>query len=71
MPRFRRLDIPDLLQHVIVRGIEKRDIFLEDADREDFVRRLSSLAEETETDCLAWSLMSNHLLLRQRKLLDR
>jgi REP element-mobilizing transposase RayT len=69
MPRSRRLDIPDLLQHVIVRGIERRDIFLEDADREDFVRRLSSLAQETETDCLAWSLMSNHfhLLLRPRK----
>ena len=69
MPRSRRLDIPDLLQHVIVRGIERRDIFLEDADREDFVRRLSSLARETETDCLAWSLMSNHfhLLLRPRK----
>lgn len=69
MPRTRRIDIPELLQHVIVRGIEKRDIFLEDADREDFVRRLSSLIQETETDCLAWSLMTNHfhLLLRPRK----
>ncbi len=63
MQRFRRLDIPDLLQHVIVGGIERRDIFLEDADRADFVRRLSSLARETETDCLAWSLMSNHFRL--------
>src|SRR5919198_4259249 len=69
MPRTRRLDIPDLLQHVIVRGIERRDIFLGDTDREDFVRRLSSLLQETETACLAWSLMSNHfhLLLRPRK----
>ena len=30
MPRTARLDIPVLLQHVIVRGIEKRDIFLTD-----------------------------------------
>ena len=69
MPRTRRLDIPDLLQHVIVRGIERRDIFLGDTDREDFVRRFSSLLLETETACLAWSLMSNHfhLLLRPRK----
>jgi len=29
MPRASRLYMPDLLQHVIVRGIERRDIFLE------------------------------------------
>jgi putative transposase len=33
MPRSARLDMPGLLQHVIVRGIEKRDIFFEDGDR--------------------------------------
>jgi len=30
MPRMERLDIPGLLQHVIVRGIEKRKIFLDE-----------------------------------------
>jgi len=54
MPRSARLDQPGLLQHVIVRGIEKRDIFLDDEDRDDFVRRLSTLLLETETECLAW-----------------
>ena len=34
MPRAERLDIPGLLQHVMVRGIEKRKIFLDDEDRE-------------------------------------
>jgi hypothetical protein len=29
MPRQARLDIPGLLQHVIVRGIERRKIFLD------------------------------------------
>ncbi len=47
MPRSARLDQPGLLQHVIVRGIEKRDIFLDDGDRDDFVRRLSTLLLET------------------------
>jgi len=47
MPRSARLDQPGLLQHVIVRGIEKRDIFLDDEDRDDFVRRLSTLLLET------------------------
>ena len=30
MPRLARLDITGLLQHVIVRGIERRDIFNDD-----------------------------------------
>lgn len=68
MPRAARIDIPDLLQHVIVRGIEKRDIFTSVDDRRDFVRRFSRLLESTETQCLAWALMSNHfhLLLRAK-----
>lgn len=68
MPRSARIDIPDLLQHVIVRGIERRDIFLDDDDRQLFVERLAKLLVETGTDCLAWALMSNHfhLLLRPR-----
>ena len=50
MPRSARLDQPGLLQHVIVRGVEKRDIFFDDEDRDDFVRRLSTLLLETETE---------------------
>jgi len=66
MPRSARIDIPNILQHVIVRGIEKRDIFSGDDDRHDFVTRFSKLLESTETDCLAWALLSTHfhLLLR-------
>jgi REP element-mobilizing transposase RayT len=66
MPRSGRLDIPNLLQHVIVRGIERRDIFLNDDDRSDFMERFQKLLEKTSVDCLAWALMSNHfhLLLR-------
>ena len=63
MPRAARLDMPGLLQHVIVRGIEKRDIFLDDQDRQSFLRRFSKLLQETETDCLAWVLLPNHLHL--------
>jgi len=63
MPRSARLDMPDLLQHVIVRGIEKRNIFLKDEDREFFVGRLSALLQETEALCFAWALLSNHVHL--------
>lgn len=68
MPRSARLDIPGLLQHVIVRGNERRPIFLEDQDRSFFLKRFSFLLQETDTDCLAWALLTNHfhLLLRPR-----
>lgn len=68
MPRLPRIDIPGLLQHVIVRGIEKRDIFVDDIDRYAFVDRLGNLLQKTGTDCLAWALLTNHfhLLLRPK-----
>lgn len=66
MPRQARIDIPGLLQHVIVRGIERRNIFRNNADRQDFVDRFSKLLQETDIDCFAWALIPNHfhLLLR-------
>lgn len=68
MPRSARIDIPGLLQHVIVRGIERRDIFVDEDDKNLFLERLSKLLISTGTDCLAWALMTNHfhLLLRSR-----
>ena len=69
MPRSARIDIEGVLQHVMVRGIERRNIFLDDCDRSAFKNRLSQLLIKTRTDCLAWSLLSNHvhLLLRPTK----
>lgn len=66
MPRGARLDIAGVLQHVIFRGVERRDIFLDDADRQSFVDRFSNLLIQTGTECLAWSMMTNHvhMLLR-------
>jgi REP-associated tyrosine transposase len=68
MPRTARLDLPDLLQHVIVRGVDRCDIFRDDHDRRRFLNGFSKLLVQTGTDCLAWSLMTNHfhLLLRPR-----
>ncbi len=63
MPRQPRLDIPDVLHHVIVRGIERRDIFADEADKERFVASLSALLTKSATKCFAWALMSNHFHL--------
>jgi putative transposase len=66
MPRGPRLDAPGCLHHVIVRGIERRPLFRDDADREDLVARLAVMVERTATGVLAWALLPNHfhLLLR-------
>lgn len=66
MPRQARLDAPGTLHHVIIRGIEKKNIVQTQYDRKDFVERLDHLTTETETAVYAWALLSNHahLLLR-------
>ena len=54
------------MQHIILRGIERKAIFKDDADRENFIDRLGKLLLDTETTCYAWALLTNHthLLLR-------
>lgn len=67
MPRQARLDIPGLIHHVMARGIEGRDIFLDEADRESFLKRLSEVVCRPGGPRLyAWACMSNHfhMLLR-------
>jgi len=69
MPRRPRLDIPDLVHHVIVRGIKRDKIFRDDDDRRNFTRRLHVLLRDTDTICYAWALIPNHvhILLRPRR----
>jgi REP element-mobilizing transposase RayT len=61
MPRQARLDSPGTLHHVIIRGIEKKDIVQDKYDRKIMVTRLGDLAVETKTNIYAWALMSNHM----------
>jgi len=61
MPRQARLDSPGTLHHVILRGIEKKNIVDDKYDRANMVSRLGELAEETNTSIYAWALMSNHM----------
>ncbi len=58
MPRQARLDARGVLHHVMARGIEQGLIFRDDRDRDDFVRRLSELAEKE-----AWLIYGNSLVL--------
>jgi hypothetical protein len=53
----------------MVRGIERRAIFRDDEDRDDFVARLAALAEAGAWTVYAWALLPNHahLLVRTRQ----
>ena len=68
MPRLARLDAPGVLHHVMGRGIERKEIFFNDADRSDFLDRLAVLVEDGALDVYAWVLMLNpfHLLCKTR-----
>jgi REP element-mobilizing transposase RayT len=63
MPRRSRIDAPGALHHVIARGIEKRKIFQDDSDRNNFLERLGRILKETKTPCLAWAFIPSHVHL--------
>jgi REP element-mobilizing transposase RayT len=70
MPRAARLDVLGVVQHVMARGIERRDIFNDAQDREAFLERLANVVTSGGAQLLGWSLLSNHfhLVLRPQKL---
>ena len=47
MPRGPRIDYPGLLHHIIVRGIERKKIFSDKNDYEDFLIRLGQVLENS------------------------
>jgi len=54
MLRQPRLDLPDLLYHVIIRGIDRNTIFHDDHDRRNFLDRFSNLLTQTNTERCAF-----------------
>jgi REP element-mobilizing transposase RayT len=66
MPRKARIDAPGALQHIIIRGIERKPIFKDSQDYKNFIERLETILTDTLTPCYAWVQMTNHvhLLLR-------
>ena len=63
MPRKARIDAPGALHHIIIRGIERKAIFKDSADRKNFTERLERIIPETQTRCYGWALMTNHVHL--------
>jgi putative transposase len=61
MPRQARLDIPGALHHIMVRGINRADIFEDEHDRTKFLDRLGRTVTAGQCSVYAWVLMSNHI----------
>jgi hypothetical protein len=49
MPRQSRIDAPDALHHIMVREIERREIFRDNKDKDNFVERLGNIIKNTST----------------------
>lgn len=60
MARLPRLDIPGQICHVTQHGIDDRRIFVDDIDREMFLRFLSEEIARSDWTCLAYCLMGTH-----------
>ena len=60
MARPLRLNVPGGVYHVMSRGNERRDIFLDDADRRRFLETLRRVTERMNVICHTYCLMANH-----------
>ena len=63
MARPLRLECPGGLYHVIARGNERKAVFRDDSDRNDYLSRLAHYAEKFGFRLLAYCLMDNHVHL--------
>ena len=60
MPRKPRIHFAGAIYHAMARGVEGRDIFIDDSDRLRFMRELRRYERESESQILAYCLMGNH-----------
>ena len=60
MPRQLRIPYPGAMYHVMSRGDRREDIFLDDVDRQDFLKTLAEGCQKTDWQVHAYCLMRNH-----------
>jgi len=60
MPGKPRLFVPGCVYHVMARGLNGMDIFVDDDDRRKFLDLYRIYNQRTGMRCYAWALMSNH-----------
>ncbi len=63
MPRRIRVQYPGALYHVMSRGDRREAIFLDDVDRQDFLKTLAEASQKSDWQVHAYCLMANHFHL--------
>lgn len=63
MPRQARRKSSSKVHHIMLRGINREDIFHDDEDCQSFLFALSRVKKETDFALFAYCLMSNHIHL--------
>lgn len=61
MPRVKREKSSTGIYHIILRGINKQIIFLEDEDKERFIDILKKYKEKSQYKLYAYCIMDNHV----------
>lgn len=63
MARPLRIDVEDGIYHVVTRGIDRKPVFRENADREHFLGLMANVHQRFRLRLLAFVLMDNHVHL--------
>jgi len=63
MPRKLRVEFPGAIYHVMSRGDRRENIYVNDVDRQDFLKTLAEACQKTGWQVHAYCLMSNHFHL--------
>lgn len=63
MPRRRREKCENSIYHIMVRGNNQQAIFLDDYDRNQYLKRLKRYKEKFKIEVYAYCLMTNHVHL--------
>jgi REP element-mobilizing transposase RayT len=63
MPRMLRVEYPGAIYHVMSRGNRREAVFLDEVDRQDFLKTLAEACRKTGWQAHAWCLMGNHFHL--------
>ena len=61
MPRYRRKISAYAYYHVMIRGVNRMDIFNDDNDRIRFIDTMRRFCGETKVDIIVYCLMRNHV----------
>ncbi len=69
MSRPWRIEYEGALYHLLSRGNERSNIFMDEKDRRDFLEAVREMSQRFDIDIFAYVLMNNHyhLLARTRR----